>query len=204
MKLIFVNLWGSTIRQAMQNNIATSRLLIRPLRLADSAAVLSYRRDHDLMRYQSWKPESEAEVRTFIRGMQGLTPGLPGCWYQFGMVRQAQGDLIGDCGIHVPLERVDVAELGMTLAKPFHGQGYATEGLKGLIQYCFSTLHMRGIIARMAVENAPSLALTQRCGFLSAVPEEYGMHEEDDERFLVLSRERWSVIRDGAADIEET
>ncbi|MDT8323379.1 MAG: GNAT family N-acetyltransferase [Bacteroidota bacterium] len=175
----------------MQNNIITSRLLIRPLRLADSAAVHAYRSDRELMRFQSWKPEHESEVRQFIRGMLGLAPGIPGTWYQFGIVRLADDCLIGDCGIHVPLERVDAAELGLTLARAHHGRGYATESLNALISYCFDTLHLRSILARIAKDNAPSFALTQRCGFTPAAPSAYDMAEEEDEGFLVLERASW-------------
>jgi RimJ/RimL family protein N-acetyltransferase len=173
----------------MQNTIVTSRLLIRPLRLADSAAVHAYRSDRELMKHQSWKPEHESEVRQFIRGMQGLAPGIPGTWYQFGIVRLADDCLLGDCGIHVPLEQVDAAELGMTLARAHHGKGYATESLHALISFCFDTLHLRSILARMAVDNHPSLALTRRCGFRPAEPTRYGMPADSSELFFVLKRD---------------
>ena len=172
----------------MQNTIVTSRLLIRPLRLTDSAAVHAYRSDRELMRYQSWKPEHESEVRQFIRGMQGLAPGIPGTWYQFAIVLLASDRLIGDCGVHVPLEQVDAAELGMTLTREYHGQGYATETLHALISFCFETLHLHSIIARLDADNQPSLALTQRCGFQPARATQYGMPEDDAELFFVLKR----------------
>lgn len=176
----------------MQNTIVTSRLLIRPLRLADSAAIHAYRSDRELMQFQSWKPEHESEVRQFIRGMQGLAPGIPGTWYQFGVVRLADDCLLGDCGIHVPLEQVDAAELGMTLAREHHGNGYATETLHGLIAFCFDTLHLRSIIARIAVDNHRSHALTQRCGFQRAEPSRYGMSADNSELFFVLKRDAWT------------
>ncbi|MCB2205217.1 GNAT family N-acetyltransferase [bacterium] len=177
----------------MQNNIVSSRLLIRPLRLADSTAIAAYRGDLEHMRFQSWKPQSEIEVRDFIRGMQGLTPGLPGIWYQFALIRQADDCLVGDCGIHVPLQFVDAAELGLTLAPEHTGKGYATEALQAVIAFCFNTLHMRVIIARMALENYASLHLTERCGFQMDDPGEYGLERDPEERFATLKRKQWEM-----------
>lgn len=176
----------------MQNSILTPRLLIRPLKLGDSAAVHAYRSDRGLMQHQTWIPETEAEVKQFIRGMQGVAPGIPGIWFQFAIVRQHDGTLLGDCGIHVPLETVDGAELGMTLARPYHGYGYATEALCGLIGFCFETLHLRRLFARTTPTNTRSIQLVDRCAFRPAQSSGYGFPCEDDERFFVLERSGWS------------
>jgi len=194
MKLIIVNLQVSP-HKAMQNHIPTPRLLIRPMQLSDSAAVLSYRSDPEVVRYQTWRPISDEEIRRFIRNLQGLVPGIPGHWFQFSLVRQSDGKLLGDCGVHVPLERIDVAELGLTLAQAYQGQGYATEALTALIGFCFDTLQLRAILARTVDQNARSIALIGRCGIRPARPEDYGMVEESDELFFSLERGDWVAAR---------
>ncbi|MBN1448803.1 MAG: GNAT family N-acetyltransferase [Bacteroidetes bacterium] len=175
----------------MTFQITTEHLLIRPLRFTDSASVFRYRSDPEVVRYQMWRPARESEVRRFIRELQGLAPGMPGIWYQFAIVEHRSECLIGDCGIHVPLEAIDAAELGMTITPEFQGRGYATEALEALIAYCFQTLHMRTIIARTVPQNTRSLALIARTGFTPSVPGRLGLEATEGEEFFLLRYTTW-------------
>lgn len=168
------------------NRFTTPRLLIRPLQLADSATVFAYRSDPEVMRFQMWRPSGEREVRQFIRDQRGLTPGLPGHWFQFGIVDQQSGLLVGDCGLHTPLMEPDSIEVGLTLRPENQGQGYATEVLTALIRYAFQHLHMRAVIARTHPENARSIRLVARCGFPSAPTK-----KQKDELTFVLTHKIW-------------
>lgn len=147
------------------NRISSDRLLLRSMRIEDSSPVYAYRSNPDVVRYQMWCPTSEQEVRRFIREQRGLAPGMPGVWYQFAIIETGNDRLIGDCGVLVPIDQPDVAELGLTLHPDSQGKGYATEALRALIEYCFHTLHVHRIIARTHPDNNRSLALLKRCRF---------------------------------------
>jgi RimJ/RimL family protein N-acetyltransferase len=175
----------------MTFQIATEHLLIRPLHLTDSEAVFRYRSDSHVVRYQMWRPKHEAEVRRFIRELQGLAPGMPGIWYQYAILELHTEVLIGDCGIHVPLGAIDTAELGMTITPEYQGRGYATEALEALIAYCFETIHMRTIIARTVPRNSRSLALIGRTGFTPSVPGRLGLEATEGEEFFLLRYSTW-------------
>ncbi|MBR9977610.1 MAG: GNAT family N-acetyltransferase [Bacteroidetes bacterium] len=149
--------------------ISSDRLLIRPLRIEDSRQVYAYRSNPDVVRYQMWCPTSEQEVKRFIREQRGLAPGMPGIWYQFAIIESGNDRLIGDCGVLVPIDEPDVAELGLTLHPESQGKGFATEALQALIDYCFHTLHVHCIIARTHPDNSRSLALLRNCRF-SRIP----------------------------------
>lgn len=168
------------------NRFTTTRLLVRPLQLADSGAVFDYRSDPAVMRFQMWHPASEREVRQFIREQRGLTPGLPGHWFQFGIVEQSSGRLLGDCGLHTPLSTPDSVEVGLTLRPDCQRQGYATEVLTALIHYCFTTLHVRSVIARTHPDNLRSIRLVSRCGFPTNP-----VKKHDDELTFVLDHGTW-------------
>lgn len=180
----------------MTRTIISQRLLIRPLQLADSDAVFRYRSDPDVVRYQMWRPQGKSDVRQFIRKLHGLAPGMPGIWYQFAVVLQESNELIGDCGIHVPLTAADAAELGMTLAPEFQGKGFAEEALRAFIRYCFETLHMRLIIARTVPQNTRSIALINKMGFQPSVPGHAGFKPEAGELFYVLNHASWAHKHD--------
>lgn len=168
------------------NRFTTKRLLVRPLQLADSGAVYAYRSDPEVMRFQMWHPSSEREVRQFIREQRGLTPGLPGHWFQFGIVDQSSNRLLGDCGLHTPLTAPDSVEVGLTLRPDVQRQGYATEVLTALIRYCFDVLHVRSVIARTHPDNVRSLRLIGRCGFPSQP-----LNIRDDELTFMLDHGTW-------------
>lgn len=172
------------------NRLSTSRLVIRPLLPADCAAVFSYRSDPAVVRFQRWRPKDEREVRNFIREQRGLTPGLPGHWFQFGIIEQQSGNLIGDCGLHTPLDAPDSVEIGITLRAEQQDRGYASEVLLALLDYSFETLGMRTVRARTHPDNIRSIRLLARCGF----PEKPAQRHEDELTFE-LEHRTWS---DGA------
>ena len=169
------------------NHIATQRLLIRPLEAADSADLFAYRSDPDVVRFQMWRPADLREVRNFIRELRGLTPGLPGVWYQFGIVEQDSGRLVGDCGIHAPLDQHDTVELGLTFRTDAQGKGYASEALAALVDFCFTTLHVRRIIARTHPENLRAIALIKRCDFAPAATS-----ITDEDLLFIMQRKDWT------------
>lgn len=174
------------------NRIATQRLLIRPLETADSADLFAYRSDPDVVRFQMWKPADLREVRHFIRDLRGLTPGLPGVWYQFGIVEQASGRLVGDCGVHAPIDQHDTVELGLTLRTDAQRKGYACEALAALIAFCFATLHVRRIIARTHPDNTRAIALIKRCGFAPAASP-----LTDNDLLFIMQRKDWTARDEG-------
>jgi RimJ/RimL family protein N-acetyltransferase len=88
-----------------------------------------YRSVSDTNRYLNLIPESVEDVSDFI-SRTSKEINIPGTWFQFAIVEQNTGSLIGDVGIHFlflenGLENKQV-EIGYTLDKSFRGKGYAT------------------------------------------------------------------------------
>ena len=55
-------------------------------------------------------------------------------------------------------------EIGITLARGFQGRGFATEALRAVLGYLFSTLGKHRVFGSVDPRNAPSLALLERVG----------------------------------------
>ncbi|HEV2642697.1 MAG TPA: GNAT family N-acetyltransferase [Candidatus Elarobacter sp.] len=102
----------------MSGEIVTERLVLRELRPDDAEAMFAYRSDPAIMRYQGWDPESLADVREFIADNADYRAFAPGSWRQFAITLRAAGELLGDCGVHVPEDKPEQAEFGITLATP--------------------------------------------------------------------------------------
>jgi RimJ/RimL family protein N-acetyltransferase len=143
--------------------IETSRLILRPIRPEDSHAVFEYRSDALTNRFQGWIPTSVKEVEDFIvKNPKNIND--PGSWYQMSVIMKTSNELIGDVGIHFMDADNFQCEIGCTLNKEFHSQGYAEEALSATIDHLFKKLHKHRIIASIDPENKPAIKLVERLG----------------------------------------
>lgn len=145
--------------------LISSRLLLRPIHLADASAVFQYRSNHLANRYQGWIPETIADVNDFIVNWVSPEINEPGTWFQFVIIIQDTGELVGDIGVHFSAENNFQAELGITLGEVHQGKGYATEALNEIISYLFNHLEKRRITASIDPRNLRSVSLFERLGF---------------------------------------
>jgi RimJ/RimL family protein N-acetyltransferase len=155
---------GVSLAADMFNQRQTSRLALRDLEANDGPRVFSYHKHPDVSRFQSWGTESVDVIQSYIRGLEGADPGTPGAWYQVGIYLLAGGKLIGDCGLRVPAADPAQAEVGITLAPDFQGQGFAAEALLALLVYLFVDLEKHRVFGSVDPRNLASMRLLQRVG----------------------------------------
>ncbi len=149
----------------MSDEIVTERLVLRRLQPNDAQAMFAYRSDPQIMRYQGWDPESLDDVRAFIADNAAEEAYAPGTWRQFAITLSPAGELIGDCGVHVPYDKPEQAEFGITVASAFQRRGYASEALRGLLHVAFHALQKHRVFASVDPRNAASIALFEGAGF---------------------------------------
>ena len=141
----------------------TQRLVLRPLRLSDAPAMYAYRSNPEVSRFQLWEPQDVEEIRAFIGKLLELEPDTPGTWYQLAITLKEKGILIGDLGMHFPIEPMQ-AEVGITLDPAYQGQGYATEALESVLAYLFVDLGKHRVYGRVDPRNEASIRLLERVG----------------------------------------
>lgn len=144
--------------------ITTERLVIRRLEAADLPALLAYRSDVELARYQSWEALTPEQGRALIAEMAVEEPGAPGGGFQFAVALRAGGGLIGDVFFKLLDHDERQGEIGYTLARAYHGRGYATEAVRAVLGYAFEALGLHRVIAQVDCANTPSVALLERLG----------------------------------------
>ena len=142
----------------------TPRLRARGFVAADTEAFAAYRADPDVKRYQSWSGSSVEEARSLIDSMNDAEPGAPGQWYQFALECRASGALVGDVALSVDAMDPTQGEIGFTLAPEHHGKGYATEAVKGLLDFSFGKLRLRRIVGVTDALNHAAASLLLRVG----------------------------------------
>jgi RimJ/RimL family protein N-acetyltransferase len=145
--------------------LETPRLLIRDLEIGDAAAMFAYRSRQGVARFQFWHPQSIDVIRSFILDMGQVEPDTPGTWLQLAICHLETGEMIGDIGLHFPLDCIGQAEIGYTVSPDHQRKGYATEAVNAIAVYLFNTLCKRRIVASVDPRNAPSIAVLEKIGF---------------------------------------
>lgn len=107
----------------------------------------------------------------------------PGLWAMLGygywcVERREDGAYIGQLGfadfkreIDPPIE--GLPEMGWLFASGVHGKGYALEGVNAALRWADESLAAPEIVAIIAPDNAPSIRLAERAGFVRAEETSY-------------------------------
>jgi aminoglycoside 6'-N-acetyltransferase len=142
----------------------TTRLILRRFTEADAEVFLAYRNDPDVARYQSWETWSLPEAIAFIEGQKTREPGVHGRWYQIAIALRETHTLIGDCALKIYTPEACQATIGITLARSYQRQGFATEALSCLFDYLFIQKHLHRLVADTDPQNTPAWTLLEHLG----------------------------------------
>ena len=150
--------------------INTERLVIRPFRLSDAEDVFEWRSDPEVNKFMPYPcDESVDEVRQRI-----------GEWIvdndKYAIVLKETGKVIGDISLEWS-EKDKAYEIGYNINRGFWGRGYATEAVRGLLDWALKELDVHDFTAFYAKENAASGRVLEKCGFL---PEYTGQYSRDN------------------------
>jgi RimJ/RimL family protein N-acetyltransferase len=135
------------------------RLVLRPLSEDDLPAVVAWRNDPEVSRYQGWALPYSIEMARSLLG-EGLALGDEG-WVQRA-ISLPTGELLGDVGMRTEGEQ---AEVGITLRPGAQRQGYAAEALRILLDHAFGPLGVHRVFASIDPRNTPVARLLERSGF---------------------------------------
>ena len=145
--------------------LESERLLLRAMRVSDSADMYDYARRPEVSEYLLWRAHTDVQyTRRYLEYLGGRY--RIGVHYEWAVVHKQTGRMIGTCGF----ARVDTAnncaELGYVLHPDFTGQGLMTEACKRVLQFGFSVLGLNRIEARYMLGNDASRRVMNRLGML--------------------------------------
>lgn len=157
--------------------LESERLIFRQHIPADREAYCAMEQDAEVRRYVGGHPRTreEAEIR-FTKSLEPVTGGLA-VW---ATVLKSGSDYIGRSGIYPHFNQggepiAGEASLGFYIAKPFWGQGYATEAGNAFITFGFNELNLKRIVTMVDVRNNASVRVLKKLGFL-LMETEIGVH----------------------------
>jgi ribosomal-protein-alanine N-acetyltransferase len=144
--------------------LATPRLVVRTVGVADLPGLLAINGDPEVTRYlpyDAWRDLSAGEA--WLERMRKLES--EGTALQLVVARRDSALLIGTCLIFLYDERSQRAELGYVLKRDHWRGGWMREALGVLLEHAFGAMEMRRIEASVNPANGPSLRLLERLGF---------------------------------------
>jgi|SRR5215831_10237782 len=141
--------------------IETERLILRVPSIADATAIFnSYARDDEVLRYLIWRPHKDlTETESFLSGCVAAWKGDRRFPYVI-MLKQSS-KAIGMIEMRLDGFKVDV---GYVVARPFWGEGLATECLRVLIDWALTQESTFRVWALCDVENAASARVLEKVG----------------------------------------
>ncbi len=145
--------------------LRTERLLLRPSRENDAAALFGTFSDARVARYLSRPPWPDIGVarERIARDIKALPEGDYLCLM---LERAVDGRLIGECSLFGFSEQCRRAELGYALAAEAWGHGYMHEALSTFLGFGFAELGLNRVEADIDPRNEASARALERLGFV--------------------------------------
>ena len=150
--------------------IGTRRLVLRPLRDGDAAAIFALFNDWEVVRFLSsppW-PYTRADAEGFVRSV--LDPA--GADAEIAFAITLDGKLIGSIGLRErpasALQENAGPNVGYWLGQRHWGHGYMTEALRALLTHAFTLSRTAAIYSGAFADNLASLRVQQKAGFVHA------------------------------------
>jgi ribosomal-protein-alanine N-acetyltransferase len=164
--------------------LETPRLRLRPLTMDDLEDLYALYRDPEVRRYF---PDG---TRTYAETQEELAWFIDVYYARYGYGLWAThykptGEFIGRCGL-IPwsIEGEHAVEVAYLLAKPFWGQGLATEVAGAILNYAFMQLRLPRVICMVDPEHLASARVAEKNGM---VVEREGMIEGAMTRLYTLA-----------------
>jgi RimJ/RimL family protein N-acetyltransferase len=143
----------------------TARLRLRPFTEADEDALFALHSSAYVLRYWDAPPWSErARAERFIMACRQMAEEGTGA--RLAMDRASHGSFIGWCSLTRWNPDYRSASLTYCLDDGAWGHGYATEGVRALLQWAFDTLDLNRVQAEADTRNVASARVLEKLGFV--------------------------------------
>jgi ribosomal-protein-alanine N-acetyltransferase len=146
--------------------LVTKRLRLRRFRADDVEGLHACFGDPVAMRYWNTPPcKTPAETQRSVRAL--AKAGSPNKkWFGWAIAEKRSDRCIGMVNYHHREQRNRRLEIGYILSPARQGKGLMTEALKAMLGYCFKDLGVHRVEALIQPDNAASIRLAVRLGFL--------------------------------------
>ena len=144
--------------------LETERLILRPMRMFDAFDMYEYSKNPETSKFLTWSPHPNLEyTKNYLAFVIGKYKS--GEFFDWAVVlKGSEEKMIGTCGFSKIDFSNDCGEIGYVINPDFHGNGYATEAAKRIIEFGFETLKLHRLEAKYIIGNDASLRVMKKCG----------------------------------------
>jgi RimJ/RimL family protein N-acetyltransferase len=149
--------------------LVSPRLRLLPLAVDDAELLLPVYADPEVTEYFEDKYTEIEGVRHAVkqRLARDVPPGM-GTW-----LIQFDDTIIGHAHLWTARNPAGIVEIGWTIGKAHWGKGIATEAARAVIEHGFRRLGVPAIFAIVHRDNAASLRVAQKLGFIAVGEQEH-------------------------------
>ena len=134
----------------------TGRLTVRGAEPKDKEDIYALMNDSEVLRFNCFAPPSPEQIAEQIE--KGS--------YKYCVAEKTDDRVIGFIGAEESLRyRVESLCVSYMLRSEKTGKGYMSEALNAFLEYCFGTLGLKVVEARVFNDNARSVRMMERLGF---------------------------------------
>jgi RimJ/RimL family protein N-acetyltransferase len=173
----------------------TPRLTLRPFKRDDLDDLASFYALEDVTRYLYWDPRDRKESLSALeRSMQRPLEIIDDNVLPVAVVLNSTGRVIGDFMLRWTRNEHQQGECGGSLHPDYHGQGFAVEIYRELLEIGFVQYSLHRIVGRCDGRNAASIRSLQKAGLhveAHLIENEFVKGEWTDEVILAIRREQW-------------
>ena len=177
----------------MTHSYATKRLAFRLVEISDLYAIHKL---HSLPEVDEFNtlgiPKDLNESKSVVEGL--VEDNNEGLNLTFVVESKSKSEFIGLIALKLSNKKYRSAEVWYKFHSDYWGLGYATESLKGLMDYAFEKLNLHRIEAGCAVGNIASIRILEKVGMIreggkrKALPLKSGW--SDNYEFAILESDR--------------
>ena len=144
--------------------LESERIYLRSWNLDDAEVLFSYAQNPKIGPMAGWAPHKSVNESIFF------IEHILSSWGFFAIILKENDQLIGSINVLIgEASNFSIGsndgELGFWIAEPFWRQGYITEAIELILDFCFYDLELTNVWCGAFDDNIPSRKLQEKLGF---------------------------------------
>lgn len=144
--------------------LSAAHIDLREIVESDWPAVHAYGSDPEVVKFELWGPNTEAESRDFVARCLRAQAEEARRSFELAVTLRDGGQLIGAAGVRLLSAEHSEAEIGYAFARAHWGRGLATEAARALLAFGFGELGLHRISATCHAANLASARVLEKIG----------------------------------------
>lgn len=184
--------------------LETTRLILRPVELADAEQVQQLFPHWEIVRYLAnqvpWPYPSDGALR-FYRDVAIPAMERGHAWHWTLRLKSDPDRIIGSIGLVKGDANEDIGSRGFWLGLSWQGQGLMSEACDRITDFCFTKLGFRGLRIPKAIANTGSRRISEKQGMrVVAIEERDHVSGRLPAEIWEITREEWLARRRKESD----